>query len=375
MGQDEGSAKGAGSLPHYALPNFSVVLPTYSNQESDAITQAFRVGNFVSLSAMPNSFKPGQVSRGRFQKILDNRQPAEDWNVNLGAPYKAKAKSFSEFEYVSSPFSLADELAKEARLKSEQAMQDAGHKAPFVMSDTAVALKHEDPFKGGANPNFDFSAFTSGADPYERADDQALRFKWLQDAQILSGPFKPAGRVKGAAGQAASELPTRSTLPQMVAELREAIEGDWSEYAFLVCSTDDEHVVVRFEFATLDSEPGLGAYMNVFSRSHHVITKFLLKKVVEDWNVTPGDGHLYFTFRPPWVTSRITDTFFSLHPEARTYQDPRLKGRATAAASAAATKSSAALGGNSSSIADGVTGAFASTVASATGEVVRPDMA
>ena len=62
--EDEGSSKQA-PLPHYALPNFSVVLPTYSNQESDAITQAFRVGNFVSLSAMPNSFKPGQVSRGR----------------------------------------------------------------------------------------------------------------------------------------------------------------------------------------------------------------------------------------------------------------------------------------------------------------------
>ena len=30
-----------------------------------------------------------------------------------------------------------------------------------------------------------------------------------------------------------------------------------------------------------------------------------LRKVVEDWNVTPGDGHLYFTFRPPWVTSGV----------------------------------------------------------------------
>ena len=101
-------------LPHYALPNFSVVLPTYSNNESDVITQAFRIGNFVSLSALPSQVKPGQVSRSRFQKILDNRQPAEDWNVNLGAPYKAKAKTFSEFEYVSTPFSLADELAKQA---------------------------------------------------------------------------------------------------------------------------------------------------------------------------------------------------------------------------------------------------------------------
>jgi len=371
MGRED-EAKPQQPLPHYALPNFSVVLPTYSNNEADVITQAFRIGNYVSLSAMPNSIKPGQVSRSRFQKILDNRQPAEDWNVSLGAPYKAKAKTFSEFEYISSPFSLADDLAKEDRERSQMATADAGHTAAFCMSDTAVKLKYEDAYEGGANPGYTFNAYISTADPYERADDQSLRFKWLQDAQVLSGPFRPSGRVKGLTNQAATELPTRSTLPQMVAELREAVEADWGEYAFLVCSTDDEHVVVRFELSTLDSEPGLGAYMNVFSRSHHVVSKYMLRKVVEDWNVTPGDGHVYFTFRPPWVTSRITDTFFSLHPEQRAYQDPRLKRRNAERAAA----------GGSSSIANVAGGLYASAGASATGsamggpsgEVVRPDL-
>ena len=115
MGQpDEGSPPKARALPHYALPNFSVVLPTYSNNESDVITQAFRIGNFCSISALPNSMKPGQVSRSRFQKILDNRQPKEAEQI-FGAPYKPKAKTFSEFEYVPSPFNMADELAKEDR--------------------------------------------------------------------------------------------------------------------------------------------------------------------------------------------------------------------------------------------------------------------
>ena len=44
--------------------------------------------------------------------------------------------------------------------------------------------------------------------------------------------------------QAASEIPSRSSMPYIVDNLREAIEEDWSEYAFLVCSTDDEHLVV-----------------------------------------------------------------------------------------------------------------------------------
>jgi len=305
------------ALPHYALPNFSVVLPTFSNHESDCITQAFRIGNFVSLGDLPNGIKPGQVSRNRFQKILDNREPSS----SEPTAYKPKAKYFSEFEYLPSAFSLVDDLAKTERIKHEEKTAMAGHKMPFRMSDTAVKLRHEDSFG-----NTDTVMNTGAVDPYERADDQALRFKWLQDAAILAGPFRPAGRVKGQTGQAATEIPSRASMPYMVDKLREAVEEDWSEYAFLVCSTDDEHLVVRFELSTLDSEPGLVAYMNMFARSNAVVNNLMLRKVVEDWNVTPGDGHLYFTFRPPWVAARVSDTFYALHPEQRVFQDPRLKG-------------------------------------------------
>jgi len=310
MGRSSESEK----VPHFALPNFSVVLPTFSNHESDVITQAFRIGNYVSLSSLPNTVRPGQVSRSRFQKILDNRQPSDAEPT----AYKPKAKYFSEFEYMPSPFSMADEVAKVERLASEAKVREAGHTATFRMSDTSVRLRYEDAFGNDLDTG-------GNADPYERADDQALRFKWLQDAQILAGPFRPAGRVKGQMGQAASEMPSRASMPHIVDQIREAIEEDWSEYAFLVCSTDDEHVVVRFELSTLDSEPGLVAYMNMFARSNRVVNSLMLRKVVEDWNVTPGDGHLYFTFRPPWVATRMTDAFFALHPEQRVFQDPRLK--------------------------------------------------
>jgi len=277
------------------------------------ITQAFRIGNYVALSDLTNTMKPGQVSRGRFQKIIDNRQPADAEPTT----YKPKTKYFSEFEYLPSPFSMVDALAKEDRLTSEESIRKAGHTTPFVMSDTAIKLKHEDSFCN--------ERIVGSADPYERADDQSLRFKWLQDAQILAGPFRPGGRVKGQTGQAAMEMSCRASMPYMVDKLREAIEEDWSEYAFLVCSTDDEHLVVRFELSTLDSEPGLVAFMNMFARSNSVVNKLMLRKVVEDWNVTPGDGHLYFTFRPPWVAARVTDTFYALHPEHRVFQDGRLK--------------------------------------------------
>ena len=212
------------TLPHYALPNFSVVLPTYSNQESDVINNAFRVGNFVSLHDLPHIVKPGQVSRSRFQKILDNRQESTENK----APH-SKPAQFSTFEYVPSPYSVVDDIARNNRLHSEMLMKEAGHTAAFVMSDTAVKLQHEDGFKGEFNP------FKREADPYERADDQALRYTWLQDALIMSAPFRPAGRVKGPGGQSACEIPGRQNLPEIVDRMRASIEEDWEEYGFLVC--------------------------------------------------------------------------------------------------------------------------------------------
>jgi hypothetical protein len=42
--------------------------------------------------------------------------------------------------------------------------------------------------------------------------------------------------------------------------------------------------------------------------------------VVEHWNVRPGDGHVYFTLRPPWVKVRPVEGFYVLHPEERLFQ-------------------------------------------------------
>jgi len=171
----------------------------------------------------------------------------------------------------------------------------------------------------------EFNVHANGPEPYEAAEDQALRQKWLLDAAILCGPFRPAGRVKGNGGQAANEIPSARQLPEIVEQLHMQLAADWSDYPFVVCSTEDEHIVVRFELSVLETAPGLQPYMNTFARGNFVVTKYMLKKVVEDWNVTPGDGMLYFTLRPPWVKSLLTDTFYTLHPEQRQFQDTQPK--------------------------------------------------
>ena len=101
----------------------------------------------MSLHDLPNRVKPGQVSRGRFQKILDNRQPSEFADQPAGR-FQSKPKYFSEFEYMPSPYSIVELIHKEEREQNAAAMEKAGHKKAFVMSDTGFALKHEDAFHG-----------------------------------------------------------------------------------------------------------------------------------------------------------------------------------------------------------------------------------
>ena len=99
----------------------------------------------------------------------------------------------------------------------------------------------------------------------------------------------------------------------------------WLTYTWCVRTlsrTEDESIIVRFELISLVSESAVLAYMNVFLRSN-IVSEYLLRKVVEDWCKKPGDGYLYFMFRPPWVKARTVDAYLALHPEERKYKTSR----------------------------------------------------
>ena len=61
-------------LPNYMLPNFASILPEYSNVEADQIRNAFSVGNFQSLTKIPNKLGPNQVWKARQSQIDQNRE-------------------------------------------------------------------------------------------------------------------------------------------------------------------------------------------------------------------------------------------------------------------------------------------------------------
>lgn len=318
-------AAATGALPRYAQPNLASVLPSYANVEQDYIKDAFEPAGFTSLRACPDKLQPNAVAETIAMRQDVNRRGGANFSgvgSQLGARGSPKKKApartanglFHEFNYLPSRYSLADELATQERLESEAKRLEVGGK-DFLPSGQTAKLKYEDTFedKGYRFPHM--------GDPFEAAEDQRLRARWLEDSKILHGPFVPSGSTK------ALDRPTRLLLPDMVNELHALLCEDWEDYTFSVLSTEDDNIVFRFEIASLDAaaERGLLAYMNALATTNDLIHKYELQKVVEDWSAKPGDGFLYYMFRPPWVKSRSVDAYFTLHPEQRGFTSASAK--------------------------------------------------
>jgi hypothetical protein len=57
---DAGSKTASGTskqVPHYMLPNWTSLLPNYSNSESDRIREAFSAGNHAAISKLPKKLE------------------------------------------------------------------------------------------------------------------------------------------------------------------------------------------------------------------------------------------------------------------------------------------------------------------------------
>jgi len=292
-------------LPRYAMPNITSMLPGYGNTEGEMIQRAFHVANYDSISRLPTSLAVNEITKARRAAMEQARtmtMAPDDGKYMPGA--LTKNGCFSEFEYVPSEYNLYDVLEGKARDESKAKIAAiAGHE--FRPTGTIVKGKYEDGFQEGL-------MYPYLADPYEAGDEMALRLKWISDAQALAGPWSNPGLDK------VGDRPTRGTAGEMMAHIRKLIQEDWEDASIMIYPNEEELWVVRIVLDEgVDSVTGLQAYMNTFLRTNPIVQKYQLVKVVEHWNVQPGDGCIYFTLRPPWVSPNKLEAFFTMHPEER----------------------------------------------------------
>ena len=291
----------------HTMPTTTTLLPSYANAETDKIRDAFCAHNYGSLAKLPSELQAGTVLHAKAGAIQENLRAGA---LSHHKPLQRRGL-FHEFEYIPSRYALAEELRRHEGAIA-RAHEDAISAHKFTCAGTGKRLKFEDQFEDRAwrYPYLD--------DPFEGAQEQERRLKWLHEAKVIHGAFLPPGVARS------SGAPTRRQLRDAVGRVHGALAADWGSANFSVMATSEDHVVVRFELATVDSDRALRAYMNVFCTGHDVPVQFQLRRVVEDWGTAPGDGYAYYVFAPPWVTVRPTHPYFSLHPEERALASSRV---------------------------------------------------
>merc|ERR1719421_2069056 len=127
------------------------------------------------------------------------------------------------------------------------------------------------------------------------------------------------------------------TLPQMVMRLQARLDADWEDTTVVVSATDQDLVQIAFHMATVDSERGVLAYMNVLSKDVDFLGNLGLRKVSQLWGMkrsftsemqsagledsvggdSPEHTWTFFLLMPKWVRMRPTDAYYTVHPRAQ----------------------------------------------------------
>lgn len=170
------------------------MLYEFTNKEQDAIVNAFRAGNWCQIRDLPNHIAPNNVLQQLQIKMKQELAYSSVISANK-KPHLEHLKNnggyFQKFEW------MQDEYWR----KHEQDIQDmiaqkiaetAEHPLPFNANQNKKLLKYEYPFNDKNSDKFVYGFLCIG-DPYEATKDERLRAKWIEEAKLLYGEFKPAG--------------------------------------------------------------------------------------------------------------------------------------------------------------------------------------
>jgi hypothetical protein len=88
-------------------------------------------------------------------------------------------------------------------------------------------MKYEYPFQDNLEEKFVYG-FLCQDDPYEASKDERLRAKWIEEAKMLYGSFKPAGPQKPL-----TQI-SKSRLEDIVETLKKLLLCDWNDVNFVI---------------------------------------------------------------------------------------------------------------------------------------------
>merc|ERR1719272_120193 len=157
---------------------------------------------------------------------------------------------------------------------------------------------------------------------------------WSQEASRQNETSFLAGRGSGLEDESRG---SRMTLPLVIQRLQKRLDEDWEGTTCVVSATEQDLVQIAFHMATVDSERGVLAYMNVLSKDVDLLGSLALRKVSQLWGMRRDFSsemqskdkeiseqaealeHVwtFFLMMPKWVRMRPTDAYYTVHPRSQ----------------------------------------------------------
>jgi len=339
-GEDANPERVMRRVPHYAQKTITTSAPEFANHEQDVIRQSFCCGNHTWMKeALPVELAPDAVNLLRRQRMERNRlaEPVpQTWSKMTqlwGGGY------YQEFEYIPDEYDRKDGAGRSNRNFSVEKREKISHH-DWRFASQEKRLKHETMIKDPRNKD---------AYPYLGGDKDA---ELDPSKNIFRSGFsgwsgEPGSRVaihetgflagKGSGLEEGSRS-SRMTLPLIVQRLQKRLDEDWEGTTAVVSATEQDLVQIAFHMATVDSERGVLAYMNVLSKDVDLLGSLALRKVSQLWGMKrdfsnemeskqreafdpaeEANEHVwtFFLMMPKWVRMRPTDAYYTVHPRSQ----------------------------------------------------------
>jgi hypothetical protein len=209
--------------------------------------------------------------------------------------------------------------SQERRLKHETMIKDPRNKDayPYLGGDKDAELDPSKPF-------FRSAAFSG----------------WDWSHNISRGAGEPSFLAGKGNGLEDGSRMSRMTLSTVIQRLQKKFDEDWEGTTVVVSATEQDLIQIAFHMATVDSERGVLAYMNVLSKDVELLGNLALRKVSQLWGMrrdfssemnssakdrdeTNGTAEAlehawtFFLMMPKWVKMRPTDAYYTVHPRSQ----------------------------------------------------------
>jgi len=341
-----GAGDGGRRVPHYAMKTITHSAPEFANHEQDVIRQSFSAGNHTWIKhSVPAELGPDAVNTLRRQRMERNRlsEPLtrQTWTKMTqtwrGGPTQ-------EFEYMRDEFDRRQAAEREARLSGiekrekianhdwRHASQERRLKYEAMVADSGQKEKY--PYLGGDKDE----EFQVASKSWLRDGRRSVRRARDAQAKDMTPPVSDQAFLGGKGrGLEDDSKGSRMTLPMTVQRLQRRVGLDWEGTTVVVNATDQDLVQIAFHMATVDSEKGVMAYMNILAKDVDLIGSLGLRKVSQLWGMkrdfaadltatsgsdTPDEVSLehtwiFFLLMPKWVRMRPTDAYYTVHPRSQ----------------------------------------------------------